>query len=552
MRSAGGVRARGFTEHVGRLLGADPGVFGPFVHAYARIVRRRSRMRLSRGVSPRAMARLSPFHMACILAGILGLAVAMVLVTIRPLVLGMVASITFGMFFVAFAVLFDYLEVLSSSDEYRVIAAHPHDAWSVMSAKIFVVARAVATIAACYFTPSIVAAGLLYRSPAAAAAYALSATLGAAAVSSGAMLLGVWILKRWGRVALLRFLPAVQVVFLVAYVAVSMGWRWIPAGGYSLGPGLPSWSTLLPSVWFLAPLEWATGIATPATGIRAALAVGSLLGLAVVGGRWQRSGFGETLLAMGDKATPARIRRKRGGRRRWIRDPAVRVFLFMVRVHARADLAFRSQLVMSVFMPAMMFLSPSVAMGTHRQAAPELALALVVVATGFAIMGLTTASTTSSRPEALWPVLTSPLARERYAHALRGVLRWGLVAPAAVLVGGWYLAAASAVPWHERIARVLGVAVYLELLVALQRGMLPDPPFTVRPNRDRRLQWSQVAAMLIGFAISAGGGLGLVLLWLIRGWGSWLGLGVLLFWRLPIEVWTRRRVRRAWEAFEPV
>ncbi|HEU4724307.1 MAG TPA: hypothetical protein VFU59_03315 [Candidatus Eisenbacteria bacterium] len=557
----------GATGWVGRLLGADPVVFGTFVRAYGLIVRRRSRMRFGRGVSRGAMGRISPFHLACATAALVGVGIILVVGTIRPPILGALAAMTLGLFIVAFAVLFDYLEVLVQPDEYRVIAAHPHDAWSVVSAKVFVVGRAVATLALCYFTPSVVAVGFFHHSLLPSVAFALGAAFATIAASLGAMLLGVGILARWGRVALLRFLPAMQAAFLIAYFSMSMVRRWLVAGGHSLGTALPAWLAFLPSAWFLAPLEWATGATTTATWLRAALAFGSVVGLVVAGANWRRSGFGESLLGLGDganpsaggrgsssRAAPAAANRDAGARskrrRSWVRDPATRAFLSMARIHARADLAFRSQMIISLMMPAMMFLSPSISLGARRQAFPEFVLLFASGAAGFAIMTLIAASAASTRPEAFWPVLASPVSRERYSMAPRGVLRWGLVLPVVLAAGAWYMATAAGVPWHERIARVAGVALYLELLVTLQRGIAPDPPFTVRPNRDRRLQWGQVLAMLVGFAICAGGAVGLGFLWLVRGWGAWVAFAVLGVWRVPVEFWTRWRVRRAWESLE--
>lgn len=561
MTAGGAVPASGFTASVGRLLGADPNVFVPFVRAYGLIVRRRSRMKFSRGISAKAMGRVTPFHMACVMSALFGIAVVLALGTAKPPLLGAVAAMTLGLLIVVFAVLFDYLEVLMSPDEYRVIAAHPHDAWSVVSAKIFVVGRAIATLSLCFFTPSIVAIGFIRHSALASAGFALGAALGTFSATLGAMLVGVGILARWGRVALLRFLPAIQGIFLIAYFSISMGRRWLIAGGHSLGTELSPWFTILPSTWFLAPLEWVTGVGTPATWLRGALAFGTVIGLMSVGARWQRSGFGETLLAVGEGAIPVSKRRRRqrersaagaGSKARtpWIRDPAVRAFFSLARIHARADLAFRSQMIVSVLMPMMIFISPSVSVGSRRVAFPELTLLFAAGAVGFAIMSLTTSSATSARPEGFWPVLISPISRERYSLAVRGLLRWGLVLPVAVAAGAWYLATAVAVPWHERIARVLGVAVYLELLATLMRGIAPEPPFTVRPSRDRRLQWSQVAAMMIGFAISGFGGFGLYLVWLFRGWGAWAGLVALSAVRVPVEFWTRWRVRRAWDSLD--
>lgn len=541
-----------------RLLGADPAVFVPFMRAYGTIVRRRSRMRLTRGISPKMTGRISPFQVACFFATLIGLGVAAAIAGTHPSLVGVALALTVGSFLVVFAVLFDYLEVLASPDEYRVVAAHPHDAWSVLLAKIFVVGRALVTLSVCYYTPSILAVGIVHHSIVAAGAYALGASLATVAASLAAMLAGIGILARWGRVALLRFLPAIQAVFLVGYFSMSMGRRWMFASGFATGHGLPGWITIAPTVWFAAPLEWATGTAVPATALRAALAVASLLGLVMIGARWGRSGFGETLLAFGSGPRSPAARRQRVGTRRretrspWVRDPAVRAFLAMARIHARTDLAFRSQMVVSTLMPAMMFLSPAISMGSRREAAPEITLLLAAAAIGMAIVSITTASSASTKPEALWPLLIAPIERLRYTMALRGILRWSLVPPVVILVGGWYLATAAAVPIHERFARVAGVAIYLDMLVTLQRGLVPEMPFSVRPNRDRRMQWNQVLAMLVGFAIGGGGGFGLFLMWLIRGWGAWAAVAILLFWRFLVEPWTRWRVRRATAALEAV
>ena len=195
MKEAGAAPAApGFTAWVGRLIGADPRVFIPFVRAYALIVRRRSRMKFSRGISAKAMGRVTPFHMACVASSVLGIAVVAALGTIQPPLLGAAAAMTFGLLIVVFAVLFDYLDVLTSPDEYRVIAAHPHDAWSVVSAKIFVVGRAIATLSLCFFIPNIVAIGFYRHSALAAGGFALGAALGTFSATLGAMLIGVGIL----------------------------------------------------------------------------------------------------------------------------------------------------------------------------------------------------------------------------------------------------------------------------------------------------------------------------------------------------------------------
>jgi len=544
-------------ERLAGLFGADPAVFVPFARAYALIVRRRSRMRLTRGISPKAMGRISPFQVACFFSALVGFGVAAATAGMNPSLMGSALALVFGSFLVVFAVLFDYLEVLASSDEYRVIAAHPHDAWSVLFAKIFVVGRALATLAACYYTPSILVIGFVRHSIVAAGAFALGASLATAAASLGAMLAGIGILARWGRVALLRFLPAIQALFLLGYVSMSMGRRWVFATGFGTGRVLPTWVTIAPPVWFAAPLEWATGTAVPATMLRAVLAVGSLAALGAIGFRWGRAGFGETLLAFGSGAAPSATRPKRAAasgrrptRRLWVHDPATRAFLSMVRIHMRTDLAFRSQMVMSTLMTAMIALSPSISAGARRHALPEVTLLLASAAIGMAIVSLTTASATSTRPEALWPLLISPVERVRYAMAPSRMLRWILVLPLVVVGGGWYVATAVNVPLPERIARVAGVAVYLDMLVTLQRGLVPDLPFSVRPNRDRRMQWSQVLAMLAGFAIGGGGGFGLFLMWLIRGWGAWVAAAVLLLWRFLVEPWTRWRVGRAADRLE--
>jgi hypothetical protein len=553
-------------DRLGRALGADPAVFSPFVRAYALIVRRRSRMKLTRGISPRAMGRISPFMVACFFSTLLGFAGTMLLIQSHRELFGAVGALSFGGVIVAFSVLFDYLEVLANPEEYRVIAAHPHDEWSVLLAKLVVVGRAIATIAACYFTPSVIAVGLLYRSPVAAAAYAAGAALLTAACALGATLVGVGIQARWGRAALVRFLPAIQTIFLVGYFSTIWGRRMVSTTALFATKSLPGWVCLIPMAWFAAPLEWASGAANPWTWLRGVLAVGSVGTLLVVGARWMRSGFGEPLLAMGSGGATAATRQKAQAKARaksqargeeaarvrapWLRDPAMRAFLAMARVHLRGDLAVRSQIVLSMLMPMMFFFSPAISMAGRRNALPEVALLLTAGAIGMMIVSLTTASTTSTRPEALWAVLVSPLQRVRYSMALRGILRWCLVVPVVLAAGAWYLAIAVRVPLLERIVRVAGVAVYLDLIVTVQRGLAPELPFSIRPSRDRRMSWGQVLGMLIGFSIGTGGGFGLFLLWLIRGWGAWVALVVMLGWRFAAEPWSRWRVRAATASIE--
>jgi hypothetical protein len=553
--------ARSRLGAMARALGADPAVFVPFLRAYALIVRRRSRMRLARGISPKAMGRISPFHVACFFAGLLGVGLAFATAGMQPSQLGAALGLTIGAFLIVFAVLFDYLEILASPDEYRVIAAHPHDAWSVLLAKLFVVGRALATLAACFYTPSVLALGIARHSLLAASAYALGAIGVTVVAALGSMLAGIAILARFGRVALLRFLPVIQGLFLAGYFSMSMGRRWVAASGIGAGGALPWWVTFAPPVWFAAPLEAATGTAVPATAIRALLAAASLAFLGGICVRWGRTGFGEALLAYGSGAPRASapklaarraLRAARSRRAPMLRDPSTRAYLSIARIHLRTDLAFRSQIVMSTVAPALMFLSPAISVGSRRSLLPEVTFLLGAAAIGVAIVGLMTSSASSMKPAALWPLLTSPVERAPFALAPRRLLRWFLVLPVVVVGGGWYLAAAATVPPVERIARVLGVAIYLDMLVTLQRGLMPEMPFSVRPNRDRQMPWSQVLAMLVGFAVGGGGGFGLFLMWMIRGWGAWVAVGALLAWRMLLEPWTRWRVRRAVGALEAV
>lgn len=548
-----------------RAFGARAETFVPVARAYGLMARRRSRLRMERAAKGKALSWLTPFQITCLMTCFLGFYIVHALLERSEIPSGSVLAATLGFAFIGSISLFDYFDLLFSADEYRVLGAHPHHPWSVMLAKIVVIGRAVTTLSLCFFLPGMVTIGLVTRDAAVVAAFGAGTLLGSIATGVGAVVLGASILSAGGRSALLRLLPWVQTGYLVLYFGVIAGREPIlGAVRHAMdGAGILLW--LLPSAWFVAPVEWAVNGADPGTAVRGALAVGSLFAVAAVGSRAVGSGFGERL-RFGRDDGPRRERAARGkadasSRRRPrshadrparpARDPAARAFARLASAHARTDLAFRGQLVMAVVWPLLIFGSQAVGgIGVGMKRPADIALLSFAVPLAMGFWGANAAFTISGKPAAIAGVIVTPVDRVHFAFAPVSLLRRWALAPALAAIGAWYLATAPAGGLGFRAAQWAGLALLADAQLFVNRGVTPDFPFAASLNRGRRLEWAQVLALLIGLMFT-GAGIGLLMIsWRTGAWGLIAGLAVLGLLRYLSGRWAKGRVSRAAAALE--
>src|SRR5262249_24520624 len=234
-----------------RLAGGDPAVFRPLARCHALLVRRRSRLAITRG----ALSWFTPFRLLCFFAAVYGFVSATFATLSRVAMIGYVLAASIGCVFLLLVVFTDYLDLLVDPREYLVLAAHPHDGRSLLLAKLAVVGRNLLILSAWLFGPTTLALllGANGGNPLQAAAF-LAGALGAGAVAClFGLFIGVAILSLGGRSLMERVLPFLQVGFQIAYIFV--------IGGQSLVRGMsaesvPQWLRwILPTGWFLAPLE---------------------------------------------------------------------------------------------------------------------------------------------------------------------------------------------------------------------------------------------------------------------------------------------------------
>lgn len=524
-----------------KLLRADPVTFKAVSRAYRLIVQRRARLaaRASRG-----FGNLSPFAKLCVVSAIIGLVLSKVLLSVSSPLLGSAFVLTLGALFLLMVVLVDYADVLVNRDEYAVLASHPHNPWSVLLAKIVVLGRSVLLLGLCYFGPSIVTSVFAFRSLAAGLGFLAAAVLLIVTFGVGGMIVSVAILRGGGQSALQRFLPAFQAVYVIFAMSVGSVSGIFRTFTVPTLPetGMAQW--LIPPVWFVWPIELAVGDVSNSTYARTALTVASLGFLLLLGSSWIARGFGERLLEKqtGSRPRATAIARRRSRRLgRWIAGKSEgRAVLTIARAHLRGDLLFRSRLLVALVMPVGILVSPIVTSRGETLHKPMTILPLIVISFIGSAGLLIQAFRLSSRPQALWCVLTSPIDRARFSMAIVRLVRMTVLAPLAALL------VAVAVVTSSR--PLLDVIVLLELAIVcdwtlfLWRGWISEFPFSQAPEpRGGGIQILTVlTAMLVG-----GLGVAVVMVAGLFGLpGRAVALALLLVTWMMIARWAERRVAR--------
>jgi hypothetical protein len=474
-----------------RLMGADPAVYRPVARAQRLILRRktalgRSSRGLLRGITPEQFLYLTTAVFSVYLLGlVLGAPSKLIVVAF---------TLTTGAAFILMDLIADKFTVLADPDEYQVIAAHPHDAWSVVLAKIVAVGRSITILAACAFTLPAVATGIVFHSVAAGLAYAVAAAALTVTISAGGMLATAAIVALGGRTALHRALPFFHAVYAFLYVGILLGRDALMRVEAPTIDAL-GWWKWFPTLWFTAPVEWATGRAGATTLSRAALAVGAFVVLLPLSARWIRTRFDERILEPATRRARTKVR-EHAASRTWRPEWGVgpRVFLRLLFAHLRSDVAVRGGVMAAFLMPVVMLIS-SQASSPPTKAWPQYTVTMVGAGVGYAAMLLVQVLQTSSRPAALWVVLISPNGRRAFSDAMTWVVRIVLLVPAVIGLA-IYMAGYDRWPVEVRVLYVVLVAILCDTGLVTARGFSPAVPFSLPVRSEQRFNWGLLVLLI--------------------------------------------------------
>ncbi len=517
-----------------RLLGADPETFRPLYRVQKLLLSRGARIVQMR----RRSLRISPFGLLCLYASVYGIMfVVFQLSTLRSPLLGAALSVTVGCAYLLLLVVTDYFDVLVSPRDALVLGAHPHDGRSYLLAKTAAVVRVLSILGLFLFVPPGVAAGFLWHSWLASAAFLAGAAGAAFATVLCGLLFGVLLLRTGGRAAVERLLPWFQGLFQIGYLFMIGGRHLLEM--IALPPAaLSTLSWVLPAFWFLAPLELAGRGFAPAPLVRLGLAAGSLALLLFGAVRWLGPGLSERLLEPPVRAArrPARHRSLRGGG-----SERARLFAIL-RVHLRSDWRTRSEFLLVPLMGAffILFYLRGAFAGRSSSGLSAFFYCWMLVLSSDVL-------TRGSRPEGLWWVLTAPIDRTRFSLATVSLGRAFHLAPLFAAIAIVEIRAGGS--WAYRLALLAELLVLGDLLIVLGKGIFPDFPFS-RPRAEGGAAGSRTALTLVGSLVS-GVATALVLLC------EWLGIPGLLagaaglaLLHVPASLWARRRAAGAAEGTE--
>ncbi|MGE5177694.1 MAG: hypothetical protein ACM3PF_01230, partial [Bacteroidota bacterium] len=274
-----------------RVLGADPAVYRPILRAQSILISRRSRLGRGTGRGRVATKGITPFQLRCFLMAVFSVMMLAWIVSSASPIFGVALVLTAGASFLVLDFLFDKFDLLADAGEYQVIAAHPHDAWSVILAKIVAIGRSLAALAASLFLIPAIGAGFAFHSVWVGVAFALSAAALTIVVSAGGVVVSALVIAWGGRQALLRLIPVAHITYLVFYLGLIAARQELTRISVPRLDALGWLQWALPSMWFAAPVEWASGHAGAAAIGRGSLALASIALLLPLSARWVRTRF---------------------------------------------------------------------------------------------------------------------------------------------------------------------------------------------------------------------------------------------------------------------
>ena len=489
-----------------RALGADPAVYRPILRAQSRIISRRTR--LARATGRVKTKGITPFQIRCFIMAVLSLMMLQWIVGSASPIFGVALILTAGAGFLVVDFLFDKFDLLADAGEYQVIAAHPHDAWSVILAKIAAIGRSIVALAACLFLAPAVGVGIAFHSIGAGLAFAAATAALTIVVSAGGIVASALVIAWGGRQALLRLLPVAQITYLFFYLGVIATRQELARISMPRLEALGWLQWALPTVWFAAPVEVASGHVGAAVIGRGSLAIVSIGVLLPLSAQWVRTRFDERVLEpVRRKPTqspvpslaPTRTRRVAvSSSVRSDRAIGMRAFWRLLVAHFRSDTAVRGGMLMAIFFPTFMLVGQSIAMRASLATSGFVwIVSWLMMAEVFAV----NSTTMSSRPAAIWFVLAAPRARVPYTRALEAAVRLGVILPG-VALAAVYTAMWWAEPVWIRAAFVALVAIVGDSSLLFLRVMNPYLPFSRPPYAHNRITWRGIllTGALIVFA----------------------------------------------------
>jgi hypothetical protein len=515
-------------------------VYRPVSRAQKLILSRRTPLRRA-GTRRGFLSGLTPFQVQCLVVSGLSIYLVRWLVELAAPLVGVVFVLTAGAGMLLVDLMFDKFDVLANPREYQVIAAHPHDAWSVVLAKVMAIARSAAIMAACVFTAPAIAAGFVFHSVTAALAFVLAASSLTIAVAAGGMLSSAAVVAIGGRAALQRVLPLVHMIYLVLYLGIVVGSNWIatiaPSGIEALG--WLKWA--LPSVWFAAPVELATGQVGSSTLARGLLASGVLLVAVPLCARWVRTRFDERMLEPPANRTTTvtrRATRVHSVRPSWQTGP--RAFWRLLRVHIFSDTAVRGSMMAAFFMPIIMFVSTQTSRAQVR-AHVEYPIAMMTVGFGATMSLLARTLQMSTRPQALWFVLISPGARLGFSRSAVWALRVAVLLPLTIAAVAYAFLAGHGPLW-SRLLFVALAAVLCDTMLVAMRGLASAIPFSRSAKERDRIHWGSVGAYIGLLTLQGLALVGFILLSRVHPAAGLIPFVYAILLRIGVGLWAGRRV----------
>lgn len=524
---------RRLADPVLRALGADPAVFHPVYRAQKLILARRAR--LVQGQRRGLLKGGSPFRLLCLFAILYGFSFLAFLLSAQSVLLGSAAVLTIGCCFLLLVVITDNFDVLVDEREALILAAHPHDGRSFVLAKLAAIGRTLAILAVFLFVPSTATLGVSSQgSPAAALAFLAGAAGASLATVAFGLLAAAAILKTGGRGALNRLMPWLQGIFQIGYLLVVGTPRLteMTQAGSPVELGVLPW--LLPSFWFLSPLELALGSPGASALGRLLLAAGTLAFLLAGATRWLAVGLRERLL----EPVPRKRVRRRDRRLSPARAPVSeggRLFA-LLRVHLRSDWRTRSEFLLMPVLGAFLLLIYLPLRGEGGS---------LLVAYFYSWMLLVSADvlTRSSRPETLWFILTAPIDRTRFSLATLPLMRAFQLAPLFAVAAFSVLRGGGT--WPHQAALLLELLALGDLLVISGKAVFPDFPFSRLSRTQGGAGGERFALMLVGSLLAGVATAAIFALDFLGPKGALAGAALFALLRFPALHWARRRAEAA-------
>ena len=487
-------------------------------------------MRRAGNRSPR-----SAFSSLFLYAGVYSLMFVALLLGARSPLLAAAIALTLGNTFLLLVVITDHSDVLINPRDARVLAAHPHDGRSLLLAKGVAIVRVLSALALVLFVPAGIAAGFLWKSWPAAAAFLAGAAASSLATVLCGLLLGAALFRTGGKAAIDRLMPWLRGSLPDRLprrrrgVAADQDAR--PARRQPGRARLGAPTLLVPRPARADRGRRDAGRSRPARAGRRDARVSPLRRHPLAGRGPRRTAARAAGPARRGEAPPAAVSCAAAAAER------ARLFAIL-RIHLRSDWRTRSEFLLIPMMGAFLMI---LFYAWDSSATP--AWSWVSTFVYCSMLGISAdVLTRSSRPESL---LVDPDGRRsyraRFSYATVSLCRAFHLAPlfAAIVV----LEVRAGGAWSHRSALLLELLMLGDLLVVLGKTIFPGFPFS-RPRVEGK-GGSRAERTFLGSLLS-GCATGLLYLFARQGTAGILaGAALFALLHVPLSIWARRRTAAA-------